>query len=71
MFRSEYADVSPVELPIHDAVLARGGKKVRSRNGAWSCRRCVPEILIARALGSRTTGRVSRQKRVKPSLPFS
>ena len=23
MFRSEYADVPPVDLPIHDAVLAR------------------------------------------------
>ncbi|MFC8387402.1 4-coumarate--CoA ligase family protein [Streptomyces sp. NPDC057238] len=26
MFRSEYADVSPVELPIHDAVLARAAE---------------------------------------------
>ncbi len=23
MFRSEYADIPPVDLPIHDAVLAR------------------------------------------------
>ncbi|MBL3670710.1 hypothetical protein JL475_33035 [Streptomyces sp. M2CJ-2] len=26
MFRSEYADVPPVELPIHDAVLARAAE---------------------------------------------
>ena len=26
MFRSEYADVQPVELPIHDAVLARAAE---------------------------------------------
>ena len=24
VFRSEYADVPPVELPIHEAVLGRG-----------------------------------------------
>lgn len=31
MFRSEYADVLPVDLPIHDAVLGRatGCKRVR------------------------------------------
>lgn len=26
MFRSTYADVAPVELPIHDAVLARAAE---------------------------------------------